>query len=101
MHVKAKYIAIKYHYARELVEDKQVKMEYIHTKKQITDIFTKPLPKEAYEYLRGKLGVKPLTQAIWETAELPCIEGVDCWNNGGWCRGYQSAKIPNQSQAWW
>ena len=32
MHAKTKYIAIKYHYVRELVEDKQVKMEYIRSK---------------------------------------------------------------------
>ena len=64
MHAKTKHIAIKYHYVRELVKDKQVKMECIHTKEQIVDIFTKPLPKDTYEYLRGKLGVNPLTQAI-------------------------------------
>ena len=64
MHVKTKHIAIKYHYVRELVEDKEVKMKYIHTKEQIADIFTKLLPKDAYEYLRGKLGVKPPTQAV-------------------------------------
>jgi len=64
MHAKAKHIAIKYHYVRELVEDKQVKLEYIHTKEQTADIFTKPLPKDAYEYLRGKLGVMPLTQVV-------------------------------------
>ena len=62
MHAKTKHIAIKYHYVREFFEEKQVKMEYIHTKEQIVDIFTKPLPKDAYEYLKGKLGVKPLTQ---------------------------------------
>ena len=64
MHAKTKHIAIKYHYVRELVEDKQVKMEYIHTKEQIVAIFTKPLPNNAYEYLRSKLGVKPLTQSV-------------------------------------
>ena len=64
MHAKTKHIAIKYHYVRELVEDKQVKMEYINSKEQIANIFTKPLPKDAFEYLRGKLGVKPLSQAI-------------------------------------
>ena len=64
MHAKTKHIAIKYHYVRELVEDKQVKMEYIHSKEQIADIFTKPLPKDAFEYLRGKLGVNPLTQVV-------------------------------------
>ena len=59
MHAKTKHIAIKYHYVRELVQEKQVKMEYIHTKEKIADIFTNPLSKDAYEYLRGKLGVKP------------------------------------------
>ena len=61
MHAKKKHIVIKYHYVRELVEDKEVKMEYVNLKEQIADIFTKPLPKDAFEYLRGKLGVKPLS----------------------------------------
>ena len=64
MHTKTKHIAIKYHYVRELVEDKEVKMEYINTKEQIVDIFTKPLLKDAFEYLRGKLGVLPLTKTV-------------------------------------
>ena len=38
MHTKTKHIAIKYHYLRELVEDKEVKMEYVSTKEQIADI---------------------------------------------------------------
>ena len=33
MHKKTKNIAIKYHYLRELVQDKEVKMEYVNTKK--------------------------------------------------------------------
>ena len=64
MHVKTKYIAIKYHYVIELVEDKEVKMEYVNSKEQISEIFTKPLPKDAYEYLRGKLGVIPLSKVV-------------------------------------
>ena len=39
MHAKTKHIEIKYHYVRELVEDKQVKIEYINSKEQIFDIF--------------------------------------------------------------
>ena len=64
MHTKTKRIAIKYHYLRELVQDKEVNMEYVNTKEKIADIFTKPLPKDAHEYLRGKLGVIPLSKAI-------------------------------------
>ena len=32
MHTKTKHIAIKYYYVRELVQGKEVKMEYINTK---------------------------------------------------------------------
>ena len=40
MHTKTKHIAIKYHYLREMVEDKELKMEYVNSKEQIADIFT-------------------------------------------------------------
>ena len=49
---------------RELVQDKEVKMEYVYTKEQIADIFTKALPKDAHEYLRGKLGVITLSKVV-------------------------------------
>ena len=55
MHTKIKHIAIKYHFLRELVQYKEVKMEYVNTKEQITNIFTKPLTKDTFLYLRGKL----------------------------------------------
>ena len=61
MHSKTKHIAIKYHFLRELVQEKEVRLEYVNTKEQIADIFTKPLPKDEFLYLRGKLGVIPLS----------------------------------------
>ena len=64
MHAKTKNITIKYHYVREVVEGKEVKMEYVNSKEKIADIFTKSLPKDAYEYLRGKLGVIPLSKVV-------------------------------------
>ena len=63
MHTKTKHIAIKYHFLRELVQDKEVRLEYVSTKEQIVDIFTNPLPKDAFLYLRGKLVVIPLFEA--------------------------------------
>ena len=63
MYTKKKHMAIKYHYLRELVQEKEVRMEYVNTKEQLADIFTKALPKQAPEYLRGKLGVLLLSQA--------------------------------------
>ena len=57
MHSKTKHIPIEYHFLRDQVSQKVVKLEYIDTKEHIADIFTKPLPKEAFEHLRHKLGV--------------------------------------------
>ena len=59
LHSKTKHIEIKYHVVREKVEKKEIRLEYISTKEQIVDIFTKPLPKDTFEYLRGMLGVIP------------------------------------------
>ena len=74
MHTKTKHIAIKYHYLIELVHDKEVRMEYVNTKEQIGDIFTKALPKDADEYLRGKLGVIPLSKATLGARVLSSIK---------------------------
>ena len=61
MHSKTKNIVIKYHFLRELVQEKEVRLEYVNSKEQIVNIFNKPLPKDAFLYLRGKLGVIPLS----------------------------------------
>ena len=43
---KTKHILIKYLFLRDQGSQKVVKLEYIDTKKQIADIFTKSLPEE-------------------------------------------------------
>ena len=63
MHSKTKHISIKYHFVRELVQDKEIRLEYVHSKEKIADIFTKPLPKDAFLYLKGKFWVIPLSKA--------------------------------------
>ena len=63
MLTKTKNIAIKYHFLRELVQDKEIRLEYVNTKEKIVGIFTKSLPEDALSYLRGKLGVIPLIEA--------------------------------------
>ena len=63
MHTKTKNIAVKFHFMRELVQEKEVRLDYLNTKEQTANIFTKPLPKDAFLYLRGKVGVIPLSKA--------------------------------------
>ena len=57
MHSKTKHIPIKYHFIRDQVSQKVVKVEYVDTKEHIADIFTKPLPKEEFEHVRENMGV--------------------------------------------
>ena len=45
------------------MQDKEFRLEYVNTKEKIVDIFTKPLPKDAFLYLRDKLGFIPLYEA--------------------------------------
>jgi hypothetical protein len=57
MHSKTKHNTIKYYFQWEQVAEKNTRVEYVGTKEQVEDIFTKPLPREAFEYLRQRLGV--------------------------------------------
>jgi hypothetical protein len=57
MHFKTKHIPIKCHFLREQVAEKNIKVEYVGTKEQVVDIFTKPLPQESFEYLFQRLRV--------------------------------------------
>jgi hypothetical protein len=57
MHSKMKHIPIKYHFLWEQVAEKNIRVEYVGTKEQVEDIFTKPLPRKSFEYLRQTLGV--------------------------------------------
>ena len=60
MHSRTKHIAIRYHFLKEKVAEGEVKLEFVPTSEQVADIFTKPLPKEVFEYLRKKLGMGTL-----------------------------------------
>jgi hypothetical protein len=51
-HSKTKHIPIKYHFLRARVTNHIVQVHYIPTIEQIADIFTKPLAKTPFEYLR-------------------------------------------------
>ena len=51
-HSKTKHIETKYHFIRDLVKRKIMTLEYILTKCQNADIFTKPLDRSKFETLR-------------------------------------------------
>ena len=57
MHSKMKHISIMYHLLQEQFVEKNIRVEYVGKKEQVEDIFTKPLSREAFGYLRQRLGV--------------------------------------------
>jgi hypothetical protein len=57
LHSKKNHIPIKYHFLREKVAEKNIRVEYVGTKEEVVNTFTKLLPWEAFEYLRQRLGV--------------------------------------------
>jgi hypothetical protein len=54
-HSRAKHIDIKYHFIRDLVNLKLIKLKYISTKDQLADILTKPLDSTIFNHLRSLL----------------------------------------------
>lgn len=54
---RSKHINTKYHFARDLVEDKTIKITYCPTAYNIADIFTKGLGKQQHQFLTLRLGL--------------------------------------------
>nr|GEZ84512.1 hypothetical protein [Tanacetum cinerariifolium] len=60
-HSRAKHINVRYHFIKEQVENGIVELYFIWTEYQLADIFTKPLPKERFNFLIEKLGIKSMS----------------------------------------
>ena len=59
-HDRTKHIDVQHHYVRELVQDDYVRMEWVSTKEQLADGFTKALPKATFSEHRMKLCIKQI-----------------------------------------
>ncbi|KAM1775099.1 hypothetical protein ACFX12_044389 [Malus domestica] len=58
-HQRTKHIKRRYHFIREALQDNTIKLIYCSTEDHIADIFTKALPNERFNYLKGLLGLTP------------------------------------------
>jgi hypothetical protein len=52
---RTKHIGIKYHHFRSHVASGAIKIQWIDSKHQLADIFTKPLALSSFEFLRSLL----------------------------------------------
>jgi len=56
---RAKHIDIRHHFIREHIERRKIRLNYVFTKDMLADVFTKALPREAFERFRNLLGILP------------------------------------------
>ena len=56
-HSRTKHIEIRHHFIQEFVKDGTLTLEFIHTKNQKVDLFTKPLDRKRFEFLRQNIVV--------------------------------------------
>ncbi|GJZ61231.1 hypothetical protein Tco_0617368 [Tanacetum coccineum] len=59
--LQAKYIDIRHHFIREQVKNCVIELYFVTTDYQLTDIFTKALPRERFEFLLPRLGMQSMT----------------------------------------
>ncbi|GJV26057.1 hypothetical protein Tco_1378752 [Tanacetum coccineum] len=60
-HARAKHIDIRYNFIKEQVQNGIVELYFVWTEYQLADIFTKPLPRERFNFLIDKLGMKSMS----------------------------------------
>ncbi|GKD54377.1 retrovirus-related pol polyprotein from transposon TNT 1-94 [Tanacetum coccineum] len=69
-HSRAKHIDVRYHFIKEQVENGIVELYFVRTEYQLADIFTKPLPRERFNFLIEKLGMRSMSpKALKRLAE--------------------------------
>ncbi|GJT42777.1 integrase, catalytic region, zinc finger, CCHC-type containing protein [Tanacetum coccineum] len=60
-HSRDKHIDIRYHFIKEQVDNGIVELYFVRTEYQLANIFTKPLPRERFNFLIDKLGMRSMS----------------------------------------
>nr|GEY26703.1 retrovirus-related Pol polyprotein from transposon TNT 1-94 [Tanacetum cinerariifolium] len=60
-HSRSKHIDIHHHFIREQVERGMVELYFVTTDYQLADIFTKALPRQRFEFIFSRLGMKSMS----------------------------------------
>ncbi|SOV03963.1 uncharacterized protein UDID_19662 [Ustilago sp. UG-2017a] len=77
-HWKLKYIDTKYHFIRDNMQDRKVRIKYINTTDNLADLFTKPVGKTILQHAQQGLGLKTQHVTVaWQSPALPLREAVE------------------------
>ena len=56
-HAKTKHIEVKYHFLRQVLEDKRLELVKVHTYHNPADFLTKSLPSDKFAHCRELMGI--------------------------------------------
>ena len=73
--VMDKHIDVKYHHVKEHVLNGNIQLEYVNTKRNIADIFTKALSRNLHHNHRQSLGLIPIWPGRRSIGNLPVSNG--------------------------
>ncbi|GKB70238.1 retrovirus-related pol polyprotein from transposon TNT 1-94 [Tanacetum coccineum] len=73
-HSRIRHINIRYHFIKEPVEKGAVELYFVRTEYQLADLFTKALPKERFEYLVHRIGMRCMTPTQLESLAKYLLE---------------------------
>nr|GEY11243.1 retrovirus-related Pol polyprotein from transposon TNT 1-94 [Tanacetum cinerariifolium] len=68
-HSRSKHIDIRHHFIRKQVERGMVELYFVTKDYQLADIFTKALPRQRFEFILSRLGMKSMSSTI-----LKCLQ---------------------------
>ncbi|MCO5548859.1 hypothetical protein L7F22_002321 [Adiantum nelumboides] len=57
-HSKTKHVDVKYHFIRDVLEDKRLQLVQVHTNDNPTDLLMKILSSERFAHLRELMGIR-------------------------------------------
>nr|GEU41620.1 hypothetical protein [Tanacetum cinerariifolium] len=74
---RSNHINIRHHFIREQVENDVVELYFVTTDYQLADIFTKALPREQFEFLLSRLGMKKVDYNTPMETQKPLLKDED------------------------
>nr|GEY86057.1 integrase, catalytic region, zinc finger, CCHC-type, peptidase aspartic, catalytic [Tanacetum cinerariifolium] len=74
LHSRSKHIDIRHHFTREQVERGVVELYFVTTYYQLADIFTKALPRQRFEFILPRLGMKRMSPTTLKRLQEEEIE---------------------------
>ena len=57
-HKRSKHIDVRFHFVRDVLNRKEIDLNYIESKQQLADIITQPLAKKQFCFLREQIGIR-------------------------------------------